>query len=240
MIINESLNAQSLRQGQTATQIFTISNENDVPVKSAIEIKETQPTDSPILKTFTVNILTDDETQASIYGPTTFQELVSHGYTTLELLEPHMKRQYRMTFTPAEKVADSFQDTALTYNLLIGTENMVENTIKNTTENTPVETPVVTLQPEKAVIKELAKTAIPSPSIQPREQVLGTSSAALSTQSQLTQSEQSQSQSPSSTPITFLLIAGLLTALLFSSMILIFRLFIRHSTRSSLNSQHPP
>ena len=121
-MINESLNAQSLRQGQTAAQVFTISNENNGTAKSAIEVKETQPTDSPILETFTVDIVTDDETQAHIYGPTTFQELVSHGYTTLELLEPHMKRQYRMTFTPTEKVNDNFQDTALTYALRIGTE----------------------------------------------------------------------------------------------------------------------
>lgn len=220
-MINESLNAQSLRQGQTATQIFTITNDNDVSAISAIEVQEAQPTDSSILNTFTVDIVTDDETQAHVYGPTIFQELVSHGYITLETLEPHMKRQYRMTFTPTEKVNDSFQDTVLTYNLLIGTEKTAESTTENTVESTPVETPIVISQPEKIAIKELAKTAIPIPSIQPQEQVLGTSSA---TVLPLTQSP----QSPSSVPTAFLLIAGFLTTFLFVSMISFLRRFMHH------------
>ena len=230
-MINESLNAQSLRQGQTAAQVFTISNENNGTAKSAIEVKETQPTDSPILETFTVDIVTDDETQAHIYGPTTFQELVSHGYTTLELLEPHMKRQYRMTFTPTEKVNDNFQDTALTYALRIGTEKTVEVTPENIVENTSVDTPIVTSQPTNVVTTAIVQSPSPlqSPHLftKPQGQILGTSSATLPP---LTPSEQSQSQSPSSAPITFLLIAGILTALVFLAMIIIFRRFISHST----------
>ena len=235
MIINESLNAQSLRQGQTATQVFTISNENDVSAKSAIEVKGVQPTDSPVFNIFTVTIVTDDETQSQVYGPTTFQELVSHGYTTLELLDPHMQRQYRMTFTPAEKVADSFQDTALTYTLRIGTEKTAEvtteNIVENTTESAPVETPIVTPQQEKVVIKELAKTVIPSPptSKELQGQVLGTSSAE---PLPLTQS----AQPLLSASLTFFLISGFLTVLLFVSMISMLRRFIHHS-RSSPNRQ---
>ncbi len=227
MIINESLNAQSLQQGQIATQVFTISNENDTTAKSAIEIKETQPADSPILKTFTVDIVTDDETRAQLYGPVTFQELVSHGYTTLEPLEPHMQRQYRMTFTPAEKVADSFQDTALTYNLRIGTEKTAEVTPKNTIENTVAETPIVTPQPTNVVTKAVIQSPSPlqplHPFTKPQGQILGTSSATLLP---LTQ----PAQSPSSAPITFLLIAGILTAFVFLTIIIIFRLFASHSS----------
>lgn len=221
MIINESLNAQSLRQDQTTAQVFTILNESNVAAISAIEVQEAQPTDSPILNAFTVVIVTDDETQTHVYGPTTFQELVSHGYTTLELLEPNMKRQYRMTFTPTEKVNDSFQDTALTYTLRIGTEKTAEIATKNTDKNTPVETPIVISQTEKIGIKELAKTALPFPSIQPQEQVLGTSSA---TVLPLTQSP----QAPSFIPTAFLIIAGFLTTFLFVSMISILRRFMHH------------
>lgn len=236
MIINESLNAQSLRQGQTAAQIFIISNDNSVTAKSAIEVQEPQPPDSPILKTFIVEIVTDDEAQAHIYGPTTFHELVSHGYTTLETLEPHMKRQYRMTFTPAEKVNDSFQDTALTYALLIGTEKTAEITTGNTVENTVVETPTVTPQSTnvetKTVILSTSPSQSPSPKMRPQGQVLGTSSAMLSA-SPLIQPEQSK-QSPSSVSTAFLLIAGALTAFLFVSMISIFHRFVHHF-RSSPN-----
>lgn len=236
MIINESLNAQSLRQGQTATQVFTISNDNGVTAKSAIEVQEVQPTDSPILNTFTVDIVTDDETQAHVYGPTTFQELVSHGYTALELLEPHMKRQYRMTFTPTEKVNDSFQDTVLTYTLRIGTEKTVEIATENTVENTVVETPTVTSQPANSVTTAVAQTSSPSQShnlfTKPPGQVLGTSSAALPTLSQPAQPE----QSPSSASTAFLLVAGFLTTVLFASMISILRHFVHHF-RSSPNRQ---
>lgn len=199
-----------LKRGEMQTTAIRIHNPFQRKANTAVEIAAYKESLSHLSKNITISIRQSPEAETLIYGPATLEEFAQQGYTVLETLEPGELRQYAMQTSLHPDTVDAFQDHLLTFDLRIGTEELLP-------PSTPV--PQITSSlfssPSPMLPANTVLSSVKSQQPLPTPQVLGVASRSANLQPPSHQK-----------PLSFLFVLILFVApLLF---LLILRDYIRH------------
>lgn len=144
------------------TYDFSIENVADTEAITAIEIKDLYDPNS-LSKEASVLIRGKDQNNMFIENISLF-ELQSRGFIPLEAVPPHSIHQYTMVVRLHDQLQDNLQETSLTFNLRIGTEQKQETTtITINSVSSPATSPDPTPQSKKQTLSPTTPT--PSPAI---------------------------------------------------------------------------
>ncbi|MBI5151394.1 MAG: hypothetical protein HZA34_02350 [Candidatus Pacebacteria bacterium] len=202
-----------LKHGETKDVAIRIHNTFQRKANAAVELVSYKESTPFLSKNITISIRQSPESEALIYGPATFAEFASQGYTVLETLEPGEIRQYILQTSLNANTPNTFQDHSLTYDFRLGTEELLpppSPTSQIAFISPPFSSPILS-----ATAKIIRQSPSPSPNPAFSLQVLGATS-------QSTSLRASPYQKPSSFLFIFILFVA---SLLF---LLVLRDYVRH------------